>query len=64
DISRAIALFQQYAPQGVQARDAIHASVMLNNGITHIVSADRHFDLISGIQRIDAIALFSPSADS
>lgn len=55
DVQRAMTLFQQHAMQGVKARDALHAAVMLNNNLTYIVSADRHFDLIPGIQRIDPL---------
>ena len=36
----------------VQARDAIHAAVMRRMGIRTIVSYDRHFDTISGIDRV------------
>lgn len=53
DIRGALDLFATYSVQGVQARDAIHAAVMQNNGIRIIISADRHFDLIQGIERID-----------
>jgi predicted nucleic acid-binding protein len=53
DIRRALELFSAYSAQGVQARDTIHAAVMQNNGIRLIISADRHFDLIEGIERID-----------
>ena len=34
-------------------RDWLHLAVMLNNGITEIISADRHFDNIEGITRLD-----------
>lgn len=37
----------------IDSRDAIHVSTMLNNGIKNIITADRHFDKIKGIQRID-----------
>ena len=37
---------------GVQARDAIHAAVMLNRGIARIMSHDRGFDRVPGIERI------------
>ena len=53
DIQRALELFSAYSAQGVQARDTIHAAVMQNNGIRAILSADQHFDLIEGIERID-----------
>src|SRR5216684_1911955 len=32
DMQTAVTHFQQYAPQGVRARDAIHAAVMRNHG--------------------------------
>jgi len=34
-------------------RDALHVATMRNHGIETIVSADRHFDELSGIRRID-----------
>jgi predicted nucleic acid-binding protein len=58
EIQTAVALYQQYAPQGVQSRDVIHVAVMLNNGLTEIISADRHFDLIAGIRRTDPLVLY------
>ena len=36
----------------VQPRDAIHAAVMLRTGVRTIVSYDRHFDEIPGIDRV------------
>ncbi len=39
------------------ARDLLHVAVMLNNGVTRILSADRHFDAISEIQRVDPLSL-------
>jgi uncharacterized protein len=38
---------------GISARDAIHAAVMLNHGIEFIASFDRHFDRIPGIKRLE-----------
>jgi predicted nucleic acid-binding protein len=58
EIQTAVALYQQYAPQGVQSRDVIHVAVMLNNGLTEIISADRHFDHIAGIRRMDPLVLY------
>jgi uncharacterized protein len=58
DVQTAIDLFQQYAPQGLRARDVLHLAVMLNNGLTDIVSSDGHFDLVPGIHRIDPIELY------
>ena len=50
DVRLARAILSQVP--GIQARDAIHAAVMLNRGISRIMSADRGFDRIPGIQRI------------
>lgn len=36
-------------------RDAIHAATMQNNNITQILSADKHFDRIEGVQRLDPL---------
>jgi predicted nucleic acid-binding protein len=53
DIRRALELFAEYSAYGTQARDTIHAAIMQNNGIRLIVSADRHFDRVEGIERVD-----------
>jgi len=37
----------------IQARDSLHVAVMQQNGISRIISADRHFDSIPGITRLD-----------
>jgi len=58
DVQAAVELFRQYAPRGLQARDVLHLAVMLNNGLTDIISADGHFDLVPGIQRFDPIDLY------
>ncbi len=52
DVRKAIELFERYGPQGVRARDVVHAAVMLNNSLTHILSTDEHFDVIEGITRV------------
>lgn len=36
----------------LEPRDAIHAAVMLNHGITRLYSYDRHFDAISNLERL------------
>jgi predicted nucleic acid-binding protein len=38
---------------GLHARDTLHLAVMQRNGISRIISADRHFDGIPGIVRLD-----------
>ncbi len=58
DARLAINLFSRYAPLGVMARDLIHVAVMLNNGLTRIISTDAHFDHIEGIERLDPQRLY------
>ncbi|MBI2551743.1 type II toxin-antitoxin system VapC family toxin [Candidatus Uhrbacteria bacterium] len=41
----------------VDTRDALHAAVALHFGIDHIISTDRHFDLIKEVKRIDPTTL-------
>ena len=40
----------------IMARDSIHAATAVNNRISYILSADRHFDGLNGITRIDPLA--------
>jgi len=42
----------------LHARDAIHAAVVLNHGLEAIISADRAFDEISEIKRLDPLELY------
>ena len=37
---------------GISVRDAVHAAVMLNNGVEEIASFDTGFDLVPGIRRV------------
>lgn len=37
----------------LQARDSLHAAVMLRHGVTHIISADQHFDGLLDVSRVD-----------
>ena len=53
DMQRAIQICAVYPK--LTARDAIHTATMLNRGILHIVSADTHFDSVTGIQRIEPL---------
>jgi len=55
DVDLALELLEKH--QNIQPRDAIHAAVMLNNGLTRIYTTDAHFDEIKGIERIDPIDL-------
>ena len=42
---------------GLPARDLLHVAVMLNSGLVKILSADRHFDDVSEIERLDPVLL-------
>ena len=53
DMNRAFELFERYkAKKGLPPRDLVHAAVMINNGLSHIISADKHFDSIKEIKRV------------
>ncbi len=43
----------------LSVRDAVHAATMLNHGLTTIISADQHFDLLQeeGIRRVDPLSM-------
>jgi predicted nucleic acid-binding protein len=43
-----------HAHAGLSARDALHVAVMRRRGITEIVSFDRGFDAIAGLERLPA----------
>ena len=51
DFSSALRLHGQY--KQLTARDSIHAATALNHHLTHILSADKHFNHIPGFVRID-----------
>ncbi len=51
DVHRVRKLAERYPV--LKARDLIHAAVMLENGLTRILSTDRHFDQLVEIERID-----------
>lgn len=53
EVRLATGIFRLYGPQGVTARDALHAAVLENNRLSAIISADAHFDLFDNITRID-----------
>mgnify|MGYP005854992415 CR=1 FL=1 len=52
DMQRAFDLVERYGTT-IKSRDAVHAATMLNHGLTHLISADGHFDVIEGITRVD-----------
>ena len=51
---------------GLQSRDLLHLAVMRRLGVTRIVSADRAFDAIPGVERLDPLRFeeWRDSADS
>ncbi|MEX1255779.1 MAG: type II toxin-antitoxin system VapC family toxin [Dehalococcoidia bacterium] len=51
DVERAAALATQH-PR-LSARDLVHVAVMQRLGVTRVVSADRGFDQVADIQRLD-----------
>lgn len=55
DIRLAIDLFELHRNKGLKPRDAMHTATMKNNGIIKIISADKNFDAIDFIQRIDPL---------
>jgi len=50
DMERAFVILHEVSD--INVRDAVHAAVILNNGLTHILSTDDHFDHIAGITRV------------
>jgi predicted nucleic acid-binding protein len=51
DIRRVRQLAQCYP--ALNTRDLLHAAVMLENNLTHILSTDSHFDLLTELERVD-----------
>ena len=54
DMLRACTIYRE--SDRIPPRDAVHAATMLNNHLTHIVSADRDFERIEGIRSVDPSA--------
>lgn len=55
DIRLAIDLFESHQNKDLKPRDGIHAVTMKSNDIHKIISADKDFDSIDFIQRIDPL---------
>jgi hypothetical protein len=51
DARHALRLIPRYPT--LKARDLIHTAVMLENGISRILSTDTHFDQVSEVKRLD-----------
>ena len=54
DLLLSLEMHQRYP--SLQARDSLHTAVMSNNGIQFIISADRQFNEVDEIERIDPSA--------
>ena len=55
DIILSIELFDLYKDKGLKPRDCIHAATMKNNAIIKVISADKDFDELDFIKRIDPL---------
>ena len=62
DIRRARALSARYP--ALTARDLIHVAVMVENGLSCILSTDAHFDQVSEVKRLDPHDFTSGEPDS
>lgn len=51
DMVQACGLLAKYP--NLPVRDAVHAATALNNDIQNVISADRHFDQIENLHRVD-----------
>lgn len=51
DLDRSMTLLS--AVPGLPPRDAVHAATAINRGLGTILSADRDFDAVSGLTRVD-----------
>lgn len=55
DMMHALTLQQSYP--WLAPRDAIHVATMIGAGLQTVISADRHFDQLSEVQRIDPLSI-------
>jgi len=59
DTARALELLRSYAE--LTPRDAIHVATMESAGVQRLLSADRDFDVVTSVQRVDPTA-FAPGS--
>jgi predicted nucleic acid-binding protein len=52
-VIRAFVQHQQDAPEGASARDLLHLAVATHHGVESILTADRDFDQLTVVTRID-----------
>jgi len=45
--------FEIYSKHGLKPRDALHIATMLENGVSTMLSFDKDFDGVKGIERIE-----------
>ena len=57
DIGRAIDLQERYSTQRIPPRDTLHVAVMLNNNLRKILTADKHFEKIEEVDRVDPVKM-------
>ncbi|MGI8728172.1 MAG: type II toxin-antitoxin system VapC family toxin [Solirubrobacterales bacterium] len=57
DLEPALGLVDEHP--GLPTRDAIHAATALNRGVKEILSADKDFDRLEGLARIDPSEIVS-----
>lgn len=55
ELHLAIELFEQHRQAGLTPRDAIHAATLHQNGLNQLLSADKDFDHLNFLQRIDPL---------
>jgi predicted nucleic acid-binding protein len=56
DVRLAIDVFDVHRASGLKVRDAIHAATMRNHSITRLISADKEFDCLDFVTRLDPLA--------
>jgi predicted nucleic acid-binding protein len=59
DVRLAVDLFETHRTKGLQPRDAIHAATMQNNRISQVISADRDFEHLDFVTRIEPLTYAS-----
>ncbi|MDG7006165.1 MAG: type II toxin-antitoxin system VapC family toxin, partial [Nitrososphaerota archaeon] len=58
DIEDMLPLYERYHSKGVPPRDALHAAVMKNHGLSKVISVDKHFgDIVEEVERVDPTTL-------
>lgn len=53
DVQLALDLLERHQAVGLKPRDAIHAATMRNNSISRLIGADKDFDKLDFVVRVD-----------